>query len=126
MASSIRAGLAVLRQFSRSLDGTLIALCDQPAFSAGTITRLREMQQATGAGIVAARYAGRAGAPAWFHRDHFPTLAALTGEAGARRLLNGEAGTVITVDLPELAQDLDTPEDYAAALGGGPTGQPGS
>lgn len=117
MASSIRAGVATLRQFSRSLDGTVIALCDQPAFSAGTIQRLREAQRATGAGIVAARYGGRSGAPALFSREHFPALAALTGEAGARGLLHGEAGAVATVDLPELARDLDTPEDYAAAGG---------
>lgn len=115
MASSIRAGLATLRQFSRSLDGTVIAPCDQPAFSAETLHRLIAAQQATGAGIVAARYAGRPGAPALFLRTHFPALAALTGEAGARGLLHGEAGPVATVDFPELAHDLDTPEDYAAA-----------
>lgn len=114
MASSIRAGITTLRQFSRSLDAAVIALCDQPAFSAATIAQLVAAQQATGRSIVAARYAGRNGAPALFLRDHFPALAALTGEEGARPLLNGDPNLVATVDLPALAVDLDTPADYAA------------
>jgi molybdenum cofactor cytidylyltransferase len=115
MASSIRAGVTTLGQFSRALDGALIALCDQPAFSADTIAQLVAAQRATGRSIVAAHYAGRHGAPALFLREHFPTLAALTGEEGARTLLNGQPERIASVDLPALALDLDTPADYAAA-----------
>lgn len=115
MAASIRAGVTTLRQFSRALDAALIALCDQPAFSADTIAQLVATQRATGRSIVAARYSGRQGAPALFLREHFPTLTALTGEEGARALLNGDPDHVAPVELPELALDLDTPEDFAAA-----------
>jgi molybdenum cofactor cytidylyltransferase len=114
MAASIRAGITTLQQFSRALEGAVVALCDQPAFSPGVIQRLVAAHQATGAGIVAAHYGGRNAAPALFLREHFAALAALTGEEGARQLLNGGAARVATVDLPELAVDLDTPEDYAA------------
>lgn len=114
MAASIRAGLATLQQFSRTLDGALLALCDQPAFSADVIAQLVAAQQTTGRGIVAARYSGRHGAPALILREHFSTLSALEGEAGARDLLNGHHDSVAAVDLPELAHDLDTPADYAA------------
>lgn len=115
MAASIRAGITTLRQFSRALDAAVIALGDQPAFSAGVIARLVAEQQRSGRTIVASRYARRQGAPALFLRTHFPTLAALTGEEGARALLNGDPQHVATVDLPELALDVDTPADYAAA-----------
>ena len=114
MAASIRAGVTTLEQFSRHLDAALIALCDQPAFSAATISQLIEMQRVTGRGIVAARYAGRNGAPALFLRQHFRELAALTGEEGARALLNGDPSRVAPVELPDLAVDLDTAEDVAA------------
>lgn len=114
MASSLRAGIDTLRQFSRSLDAALIALCDQPAFSAEVVTRLVAAQRASGRTIAAARYAGRLGAPALFLRAHFPALAALTGEQGARTLLSSLVDHVEPVDLPELAVDLDTPADYAA------------
>jgi molybdenum cofactor cytidylyltransferase len=114
MASSIRAGVTVLRQFSRALDGAVVALCDQPAFSADVIAQLVATQRATGRSIVAARYAGRHGAPALFLREHFSTLVALTGEEGARALLNDDPARVAAVDLPALAVDLDTPADVAA------------
>ena len=114
MASSIRAGIATLEQFSRTLDAALLALCDQPAFSADTIERLVAAQRATGRSIVAAHYAGRQGAPALLLREHFPALSALTGDAGARDLLNGDPTRVAAVDLPELGRDLDTPADYTA------------
>ena len=112
MASSIRAGIATLRQFSRALDGAVVALCDQAAFGPETIAQLVEAQRASGRSIVAARYAGKSGAPALFLREHFAALGALTGDAGARALLNGPAEQVAAVDLPELAFDLDTPDDY--------------
>ncbi len=118
MAASIRAGITTLRQFSRALDGALVALCDQPAFSAGIIAQLAAAQQASGRSIVAAHYGGKNGAPALFLREHFPALAALTGEEGARALLNGPAEQVATVDLPELAFDLDTLGDYERWQGG--------
>jgi len=114
MAASIRAGIGTLRQFSRGLDAAVLALCDQPAFSAATIDALVAAQKTTGRGIVAARYSGRHGAPALFLREHFAALGALTGEEGARALLNGDPTRVAAVDLPELAHDLDTPADVAA------------
>lgn len=116
MAASIRAGVTTLQQFSRSLQGVVVALCDQPAFSADVIQRLVDAYQASGAGIVAAHYRGRNAAPALFLREHFAALTALTGEEGARHLLNESGFKIATVDLPELATDLDTPEDYAASV----------
>ncbi len=115
MAASIRTGVTTLQQFSRSLDAGIFALCDQPAFSADTIARLIDTQRQSGRGIVASHYSGRNGAPALFLREHFPGLAALTGEEGARAMLNGDPAHVAAVELPALATDLDTPEDYAAA-----------
>ncbi|MBI5693358.1 MAG: nucleotidyltransferase family protein [Verrucomicrobia bacterium] len=115
MASSIREGISTLQQFSRRLDAALIALCDQPAFSAEAVRKILATQVASGRSIVAARYAGRPGAPALFLRTHFAALASLTGEEGARTLLNAGSDHVATVDLPALAMDLDTPADLAAA-----------
>lgn len=111
MAASIREGVATLRQFSRTLDAAVLALCDQPGFSAATVESLLAAHRATGRGIVAARYSGRLGAPALFAREHFAALTALTGEEGARDLLNADPARVAAVELPELARDLDTPAD---------------
>jgi len=121
MASSLREGIATLAQFSRRLEAAVVVLADQPALDATVIRRLIAAHHASGRDVVAARYAGRHGAPALFHRRLFPRLAALTGEAGARELLNGGDPPVAAVELPELAADLDTPEDlyrWRAARGG--------
>jgi molybdenum cofactor cytidylyltransferase len=114
MAASLRAGITTLQQFSRHIDAAVIALCDQPAFSSDIISRLIETQRNSGGTVVAARYAGRNGAPALFLREHFATLASLTGEEGARALLNDSPDRVASIDLPAFAHDLDTPSDVDA------------
>ena len=114
MAASIRTGVTTLMQFSRALEAGLFALCDQPAFSTAVIEQLVAAQATTCRSVVAAHYAGRNGAPAIFLREHFAALAALTGEEGARALLNGDPSQVAAVNLPDLAMDLDTPGDFAA------------
>jgi CTP:molybdopterin cytidylyltransferase MocA len=112
LGSSIRAGLAALEKFSRTLDAALIALADQPAFSADAVARLVAAHRTNNSGLTAARYAGRLGVPALFARKHFSLLHALRGDEGARAILAAHAGQVTAVDLPELALDLDTPADY--------------
>jgi molybdenum cofactor cytidylyltransferase len=114
MASSLRSGIAALDQFSRTLCGALVALCDQPAFSTATIGALVEAQRSTGRTIAAAHYSGRYGAPALFLREHFPALLAITGDPGARDLLNAAPERVAGVNLPGLATDVDTMADYEA------------
>jgi CTP:molybdopterin cytidylyltransferase MocA len=112
LASSIRTGLIMLENFSTALDAVLIAPADLPAFSADAIARLVAAFRAGPHDIAAARYAGRLGSPALFARAHFIALHALRGEEGARALLTAHAEAVAAVDLPELALDLDTPDDY--------------
>jgi CTP:molybdopterin cytidylyltransferase MocA len=121
MASSLRTGIGILGQFSRTMDGTLIAVCDQPAFTSVVVGRLRGEQAASGRGIAAARYAGRVGVPALFRRDYFAALARLTGDQGARAIIAEAGADVVAVELPELALDLDTPADLdriAPEIGG--------
>ena len=112
MGASIRAGIATV---AGDTDGALIALCDQPYFSAQAVEKLLAAWDATDTpdAIVAARYAGRAGVPAIFGRDYFAQLRALAGAEGAKRILSDNARNLRPVDLPELAVDVDTPEDWA-------------
>jgi molybdenum cofactor cytidylyltransferase len=123
MAGSLRAGIATLQQFSREVPAALICLCDQPGFSADAAQRLqrawqrrREDKPGISGPIAASQYAGRMGAPAIFDRSYFGALSNLKGDEGARALLQACGPEVMAVDLPELAVDLDTPEDYAAAV----------
>jgi molybdenum cofactor cytidylyltransferase len=128
MASSLRTGLTALTPSSPALnsqlltpnssappppDAVLIALCDQPRFSAASIAQLFTAFRSTpGTTIAATRHADGAGVPAIFARTHFPALLALRGAEGARRIILANAATTAAVDLPELAFDIDTPADW--------------
>jgi molybdenum cofactor cytidylyltransferase len=116
LSSSIRTGLAALLAAEPSLDAVLIAPCDQPALSPEVILRLAAAHR-SGGRTSAARYGGRNGAPAVFGRGSFGALSTLSGDEGARRLLNSDPSDVAAVELPELGADIDTPEDYAAWIG---------
>ena len=113
IASSIRVGIAALLGAEPALDAVVVAPCDQPALSSGVISRLADIHRSTGQ-VAAARYDGRNGAPAVFGRDHFSALSSLSGDEGARRILNSDPGRVASLDLPALGADLDTPADFAA------------
>jgi len=110
MGSSIRVGVAHLVANAPFVDAVLIAVCDQPHFQADAINSLRAAFRGKDS-IVAARYSGRTGVPVLFGRDYFGALAVLHGDQGARQILTENAANVIGVELPELATDLDTPED---------------
>ena len=111
MSSSIGIGVTHLVQQAPQLDAVLIAVCDQPHFQANTITALCAAFQGNDS-IVAARYADRVGVPVLFGRNYFDALTMLRGDTGARPILDENAFHVVSVDLPELATDLDTWEDY--------------
>lgn len=114
VASSVRVGLDTLEKFSRDIDSVLLTLCDQPGLNTNAYRALLAARQRSDRPVVAAHYGGHPGAPALIHRSYFAELARLTGDAGARQLFPRipEADRE-WVDLPELAHDIDTPEDLA-------------
>ena len=105
MASSIRTGIAAA--IGAEAEGVVILACDQPAVTA---EHLRELA-CGGQNIVASRYAGRNGVPAYFPRGAFPDLMKLSGEVGAREMLR----LVRSVELKQGELDIDTAEDLKRA-----------
>jgi len=116
MGSSIRTGLLALESAAPTLDAALIAVCDQPHFSATATGKLCAALSGD-VTISATRHAAGAGVPALFTRAHFPALRALRGHEGARQIIAAHAATTAIVELPELALDIDTPEDRARLQG---------
>jgi CTP:molybdopterin cytidylyltransferase MocA len=104
MASSLRAGIAAVAQAERAI----VMTCDQPAVTAG---HLLELMRLCTTGPVASAYDGRRGVPACFPCRMFAQLRELSGDAGARVLLESAP----TVDLPGGGIDIDTPESLAQA-----------
>ena len=113
MNSSILAGLQVL---AGDVCGAIIMLCDQPFVSAQLLNQLASIHLTTGSGIVASEFGGTLGVPAFFSREHFLELAALSQSEGARSVILKHRGRARRVLFPEGAFDIDTYEDYLAAL----------
>ena len=109
MGSSLRLSMNTLLDANVIPKRLLLLTCDQPLIEARHLQSL--LQAPTGSGITAAFYNGWPGVPAVFDRQHFPALAQTHGDQGARTLLR--SGPVTTVDMPEAALDLDTPEDLS-------------
>jgi len=90
------------------IDSALFLLTDQPLLTSEHLLKL--IQHPTS--IVASFYNNRPGVPALFNKKWFPELMQLTGDQGARKLLDLHKADVHTITFPEGALDMDTPENY--------------
>ena len=109
--SSIAVGVAALKPWTRAV---LVALGDQPQLPDGVVDALLAAWRRSNKPIVAPTYQGVQGTPVLFAADVFGELAQLTGDAGARGVVNARPERVETVrfDVP-MPADVDTPEDFA-------------
>jgi molybdenum cofactor cytidylyltransferase len=110
---SVQAGLAALRAADPALGAALFLLADQPGITPELLAALVQRHRETLAPVVAPRYQGRRGNPVLFDRATFDAFAGLSGDVGARPIIERYAGEVAWVDwpTPEVIQDIDTPED---------------
>jgi CTP:molybdopterin cytidylyltransferase MocA len=112
IASSIHAGLGMLKMFAANAPGVLILTCDQPRLTSAHLARILGMFLAQPeSAIVASAYGETVGTPAIFPRSVFPELRALEGDTGARAILKNPPCPVIEVPFPGGEIDIDTPAD---------------
>ncbi len=135
LASSLTLGLECL---PNACDGVLVLLADQPLVDEADLARLTAAWRERPDAIAASRYAGRRedsgdgdddndrgdggdpvlGVPALFPRRLFAELRRLTGDRGARRVIEQhrrrQPGYVVAVDCEHAGVDIDTPADAAA------------
>jgi molybdenum cofactor cytidylyltransferase len=116
LAGSIRVGIEAVRAGRPEFDAAILAPVDQPRIRATLLDRLIEVFDGGEHDIVGCSYAGTVGAPALFSRRHFAELTRLSGDRGAKSVLQAREAEVAQVPFPEGATDLDTPEDYQRFL----------
>lgn len=112
MASSLRAGLAAA---PADADGALIMLGDMPLIGAAVLDRLiSEVVAQPDASAIVPTVSGEWAHPVLLRRALFGEVMALTGDAGARRILR-ERGDVarLAFDDSALLMDADEPEALA-------------
>lgn len=112
MGSSLVRGVRYLLGSGCDPDYLAILLADQPLVRAEQLDAMRRVAEESKAPIIAARYGGTLGVPAFFDRTLVAELEGLAPTAGARHLLKQTDREIISFDLPEAALDIDTPEDF--------------
>jgi len=111
LGTSLACGVLTL---DTQCDGVCILLADQVEITADHLTDL--VNAFDGHNTVCAQSRGRRGVPAIFPRALFAELAHLSGDTGAKSLLQRLTDNVIAIDMPEAAIDIDTPKDWANYL----------
>lgn len=118
-STSLRAGLAAVDAKSAAV---MFLLGDQPQVLPATIDALLREFRAHHAPIVLPSYGGVSGHPVLISRGLFEELAGVSGDRGARDMIQAHSGEVLRVPVAcaSAPQDVDTDEDYAALLAAWP------
>ena len=111
MASSLRTGVSAL---GGEVDGALICLGDMPLVGPSHLDALIDaFDPASDETICVPTWQRRRGNPVLWSRRHFDELAALSGDVGARGLLDRHAEHIRYVAMPDDAITLDADTDDA-------------
>lgn len=112
MSTSIRCGIEILQKTFPSIETVIVTVCDQPYVSVELFQQMIDAYQHTKKPMIACTYADTIGTPVLFHQSIFGELKELSGDKGARHLLNKDQHRVGLVNFPLGAIDIDTEEDY--------------
>jgi molybdenum cofactor cytidylyltransferase len=108
IASSIRAGIAA----SESHPAVMIALADEPRVDRALVVRVMRLWHEARPPIVVPRYNGEPGHPVLFDKAVYGNLMQLSGDRGARGLIDTFGAAVLSVDVDQPRPvDIDRPAD---------------
>lgn len=111
LASSLRAGLDALTRRSKA-DAALVVLGDQPGVEPHVVPALIEARRRSKAMAVVPKYRYARGHPVLFDRSMWPRLISLSGDEGAKSLLQAHPEWVEEVWFEHLSpRDVDTAAD---------------
>jgi CTP:molybdopterin cytidylyltransferase MocA len=113
LSASLRAGVAAAA--AGGADAVVIALADQPLLHSGAVARVIAARTPVALDAIRATYAGVPGHPTLLESSMFAAVERLTGDAGARALLDDPAtrGGLVACDGLGRPDDADTPEALA-------------
>ena len=121
MSTSLRAGIQALIDrestagpSAHSLVGVLIVLGDQPLMTARILDTLIASKHATGKRILIPFYNGERGNPVLFDASLFPELLEITGDGGARSVIERHRSEMARIELGAsmASYDVDTWDAY--------------
>ncbi len=106
-----------MHSVSPHASAVLLSVCDQVLMTTPDYEQLLSAFLTGNSTIAATRYGENSGVPAVFAPQYFPHLQSLSGERGAKSILQQYNDDVTLVDLPAALIDIDTAEDYVRAIG---------
>lgn len=108
---------AAARAVPEDTCGVFVFLGDMPRIDPATAERLAQMLHDPG-DIVAPIYLGRRGHPVLFGADWLPGLRGLSGDEGARALVDGAGARLVRIPVedPGIHLDVDRPDDLARII----------
>ncbi len=112
LSTSIKRAVHSLMGRTPEPRGALFLTCDQPLVNGTIIDQLVELFCRGEGAIVAAEYGGSRGIPAVFGRSVFPELTDLTGDRGAKSVIERDPRRVVSLSCPQASVDIDTPADW--------------
>ena len=112
LSSSIKCGIGNLLKIAPNINACIIALADQPFVTASHLNLFAEKFQHSDNLIIAAEYNDTIGVPAIFAREVFNDFKEISGDKGAKVIIEKHSNRLTTINLPEAAFDIDTPQDF--------------
>jgi len=109
MSTSLQTGLHYLQTKFPNLQGLLVMVCDQPFINEILLNELIEKYSINNKSV-ASSYNNIAGVPAIITKDFFSEIEQLSGDKGARTILNNNNFEMVSFSNGTI--DIDTPEEY--------------
>ncbi len=110
LASSIACGV---RSVAESADAILLMLADLPLVTIEHLSELVTVWAESPHSIVASEFEDSLGPPIVFPKSDFEALMRLSGDRGARPIIDANRDRVLAIACEEAAFDIDRPEDLA-------------
>lgn len=110
LATSIACGI---RAVADNADGILLMLADLPLVTTEHLQNLLAAWEDSPRSIVASEFEDTLGPPVVFPRIDFDALLRLSGDRGARPVIDANLERVLPIACEEAAFDIDRPEDLA-------------
>ena len=108
IGTSIASGI---QRLPEDASAAVVLLADQPLVNAYHLISLAERWNEDHQKIVVTDYTDQMGPPVLFPAEFFAELSALTGDRGARDLIEANTERVIAVRCPAAGIDIDEPAD---------------
>jgi molybdenum cofactor cytidylyltransferase len=110
--SSLAVGVGACRN---DADAIVIMLADQPLVTTDALNQIIGAWTGDKDHIVVSDYGGSQGPPVLFSKGAFDHLCGLTGDSGAKKVIQSGQFDVASVAIGPLGLDVDTPQDLETA-----------